>query len=131
MGNDILNNSSDKLRQMPYSVPEGYFESFISKNQVSAGTETAVSGTFMRKLAPYLSMAAAFLLIVTVGSFVLQYISASDDMTYEDYLVHSDIMIETDYENDIQLAEAISADEDIIEYLIYTGVTAETIELSK
>ena len=40
-------------------------------------------------------------------------------------------MIEAEYENDIQIAEALPVEEDIIEYLIYTGVTAETIELSK
>ncbi len=131
MRNDILNNSSDKLRQMPYSVPDGYFEGFIRRNQISGAAEQTVSATFMRKLAPYLSMAAAFLLIVTVGRFLVQYTSTDGEMTYEDYLVHSDIMIEAEYENDIQIAEALPAEEDIIEYLIYTGVTAETIEFSK
>lgn len=131
MKNDILHNSSDKLRKMPYIIPDGYFEDFIRTNQISVAAEHASHSTFMRKLTPYLSMAAAFLLIVTVGRFLIQYTSAADEMTYEDYLVHSDIMIEAEYENDIQIAEALPADEDIIEYLIYTGVTAEAIELSK
>ena len=52
-------------------------------------------------------------------------------MTYEDYLVHSDMLIEAEYEQDTQIADATIAAEDIIEYLIYTGVTAEDIELSK
>ena len=131
MKNDILHNSSDKLRKMPYIIPDGYFEDFIRTNQISGTAEQAAHSTQMRKLAPYLSMAAAFLLIVTAGRFLMQYTSTADEMTYEDYLVHSDIMIEAEYENDIQIAEALPAEEDIIEYLIYTGVTAETIELSK
>ena len=131
MKNDILHNSSDKLRKMPYIIPDGYFEDFIRTNQISGTTELAAHSTLMRKLAPYLSMAAAFLLIVTAGRFLMQHTSTADEMTYEDYLVHSDIMIEAEYENDIQIAEALPVEEDIIEYLIYTGVTAETIELSK
>lgn len=116
---------------MPYIIPDGYFEDFIRTNQISGTAEQAVHSTLMRKLAPYLSMAAAFLLIVTAGRFLMQHTSTADEMTYEDYLVHSDIMIEAEYENDIQIAEALPVEEDIIEYLIYTGVTAETIELSK
>lgn len=131
MKNDILHNSSDKLRKMPYIIPDGYFEDFIRTNQISGTAEQAAHSTLTRKLAPYLSMAAAFLLIVTAGRFLMQHTSTADEMTYEDYLVHSDIMIEAEYENDIQIAEALPVEEDIIEYLIYTGVTAETIELSK
>jgi hypothetical protein len=52
-------------------------------------------------------------------------------MTYEDYLVHSDMLISTEYDNESYYAEANMAEEDIVEYLIYTGMSAEAIELSK
>jgi hypothetical protein len=41
------------------------------------------------------------------------------------------MLIEAEYEQDTQIAEADIVDEDIIEYLIYIGVTAEDIEQSK
>ena len=53
-------------------------------------------------------------------------------MTYEDFLVHSDYVLSESYDELVNVVEAEEiADEDIIEYLIYTGVTAEVIEISK
>jgi hypothetical protein len=52
-------------------------------------------------------------------------------MTYEDYLVYSGSMTNEDFQNDIDIIENEINEEDIIEYLIYTGVTAELIEISK
>ena len=86
----------------------------------------------MGKAAPYISIAAAFMIMVTAGTFILEKTSGSDSMTYEDYLVHSDMLISAEYDNEeYQLADASVADEDIVEYLIYIGVTAEDIENSK
>jgi hypothetical protein len=69
--------------------------------------------------------------MVSAGTFFLEKTTHQDGMTYEDYLVHSDMLIEAEYEQDTQIAEADIVDEDIIEYLIYIGVTAEDIEQSK
>ena len=55
-------------------------------------------------------------------------------MTEEDYVMFADNMMNTiayEMEYGTQLAEAEVSDEDIINYLIYTGVSAEHIELSK
>ena len=55
-------------------------------------------------------------------------------MTEEDYVMFADNMMNTiayEMEFGSQIAEADLSDEDIINYLIYTGVTAEHIELSK
>jgi hypothetical protein len=84
-------------------------------------------------MAPYLSMAAAFAAIAMVGTVLLRNTDASDQMTYEDYIVHSDMMISSIYEEEYQVAEAENplADEDIINYLIYTGTTAENIEFDE
>ena len=53
------------------------------------------------------------------------------EMSYEDYLVHSDYIITEGYEDEINVIEPNIDADDIIEYLIYTGVTAEVIEHSK
>ena len=58
----------------------------------------------------------------------------AEPMTEEDYVMFSDNMMNTiayEMEYGTQLAEAKVSDEDIINYLIYTGVSAEHIELSK
>lgn len=129
MNNDILKYSSDELRKMPYTVPEGYFEQVKAEISRSTGAEEGVS--LWRKAVPYISVAATFLIMVSAGTFFLEKTTQQDGMTYEDYLVHSDVLIEAEYEQDTQIADATIAAEDIIEYLIYTGVTAEDIEQSK
>jgi hypothetical protein len=50
-------------------------------------------------------------------------------MTYEDYIVHSEIMIIDEEETEDAYPEAEA--QDIVEYLIHTGITAELIEFSK
>lgn len=129
MNNDILKYSSDELKKMPYTVPEGYFEQVKAEISRSTAAEEGVS--LWRKAVPYISVAATFLIMVSAGTFFLEKTTQQDGMTYEDYLVHSDMLIEAEYEQDTQIADATIAAEDIIEYLIYTGVTAEDIELSK
>lgn len=129
MNIDILKYSSDELRKMPYTVPEGYFEQVKAEISRSTAAEEGVS--LWRKAVPYISVAATFLIMVSAGTFFLEKTTQQDGMTYEDYLVHSDVLIEAEYEQDTQIADATIAAEDIIEYLIYTGVTAEDIELSK
>lgn len=129
MNNDILKYSSDELRKMPYTVPEGYFEQV--KEEISRSTAAEEGVSLWRKAVPYISVAATFLIMVSAGTFFLEKTTQQDGMTYEDYLVHSDMLIEAEYEQDTQIADATIAAEDIIEYLIYTGVTAEDIEQSK
>ena len=55
-------------------------------------------------------------------------------MTEEDYMMFSDNIMTTiayEMEYGAQLAEAEISDEDIINYLIYSGVTPEHIEFAK
>ena len=131
MEKDILHTLSSDLKKTPYTVPEGYFESFRDRMY---RTENLIEprGIFSR-MAPYLSMAAAFAAIAMVGTVLLRNTDDSDQMTYEDYIVHSDMMISSIYEEEYQVAEAENplADEDIINYLIYTGTTAENIEFDE
>lgn len=126
---DIL-SEKPYLKEMPYSVPEGYFEAF----KANAAPYQAKSISLAGRLVPYISMAAMFIFLLTVGTLFLQKTSSPEMMTQEDYLVFSgDMMNTVGYEMEYgdQIADAEIANEDIINYLIYSGVTLEEIELSK
>ena len=119
-----------ELKQMPFAVPEGYFESFKSE----AAKPMVRRLDFRARLAPYAAMAAVFIFMVTAGTFLLEKSVPEYHMTEEDYMMFSDNFMTTiayEMEYGSQLAEAEISEEDIINYLIYTGVTAEQIELSK
>ncbi len=128
-GNDILKDCTE-LRQMPFTVPEGYFETF----KAEASKSKVRRLDFRTRIAPYAAMAAVFIFMVTAGTFLLEKSVPQYQMTEEDYMMFSDNFTTTiayEMEYGYQLAEAEISEDDIINYLIYTGVTAEEIELSK
>lgn len=129
MGNDILKDRTE-LKQMPFSVPEGYFDSFKNANAVPVAKRVSL----WNRIAPYASMAAVFVSLVAAGTFLLERSTPHYQMTEEDYVMFADNMMNTiayEIEYGDQIAEADLSEEDIINYLIYTGVSAELIELSK
>lgn len=127
---DIL--QEPKLKKMPYSIPEGYFEKM--KAEARKCTEPApMHISIWTRLAPYAGIAAMFLFILTLGKLFVGQQDADtagtlteDISTYEDYLVFSDMPYI--YLNEPETEEEGIADEDIIEYLIYIGATIEDIE---
>ena len=131
---DIL-KSTRELKSLPYSVPDGYFD------RMKADMVSFVTGRDERqkplvaRLAPYAAVAAAFLFLVTAGTFILEKTTpARDQAEIDEFYFYSNMIpvtdpyavetIQEDRYGEIQ-------DEDIIEYLIYSGVTAEVIELSR
>lgn len=77
---------------------------------------------------------ASLALLITGGAIVLGGSGAEEYLTHEDYILFSDNLISTAIDEDpstYQMADAELIDEEIIEYLIYTGVSPEMIELSK
>lgn len=125
---DILADNP-KLKEQVYSVPDGYFSGFKAGMTPYASVEPSLA----RRLVPYLSMAAVFVFLVTAGTFFLQQTTPADEFTQEDFILYSSNIsgIGLYEEEPDQLADAGIADEDIIEYLIYSGISAEEIELSK
>lgn len=126
---DIL-KTAPALKEMPFSTPEGYFESL--KDGLKKPRTRTVS--LWTRLSPYAAVAAVFIFLVSAGTFILERTVPDPGMTQEDYYVFSDhLMISTIYEmtDETPLAEAGIEDEDIIEYLIYSGISAEEIERSK
>ena len=124
----------DSLRKNPYSVPEGYFDSLKERAAKYAQPTPAPVFQFRRVLYTAISMAAMFILMVTAGTLLLKGVTPAEDLTEEDYMVFTEGYIELEmYDEELseQYADASVTDEDIMEYLIYTGVSEEFIELSK
>lgn len=129
---DILQEGS--LKKCPYSVPEGYFESLKEKAVKYSKPAPVPVFQFKKVLMTAVSMAAMFILMVTAGTFLLEKTTPSEDLTHEDYIVFSDGYFDLEmYEDNMseQYADASVSDEDIVEYLIYIGVSEEFIEMSK
>ena len=129
---DISQEAS--LKKCPYSVPEGYFESLKEKAVKYSKPAPVPVFQFKKVLMTAVSMAAMFILMVTAGTFLLEKSTPSEDLTHEDYIVFSDGYFDLEmYEDNMseQYADASISDEDIVEYLIYIGVSEEVIEMSK
>lgn len=125
---DILTGNAG-LRNNPYGVPEGYFETFKAAAKSYSQPQKM---SLWSRLTPYVSLAAVFVFLMVTGTFFMQKFTRADDFTHEDFLVFStDAFGAEYYESMDQLADAGLADEDIIEYLIYSGISAEQIEISK
>lgn len=126
---DILKDRKE-LKEMPFSTPEGYFDDLRSRLKKPVVSAPGLWDRF----APYAAVAAVFLFLVSAGTFLLERSTPESEMTQEDYIMFSDNLMNTiDYEiySNSQIAEAGIEDEDIINYLIYTGVTIEEIEKSE
>lgn len=128
-GQDIL-TSQKELKERPFTVPDGYFETF--KTETMRTSIVQVMSPW-RKAVPYIAVAASLTLLIGVGLSFGESSRPYDEFSTEDYILFSDTMIQTIYDDTAtyQYADAELMDEDIIEYLIYTGESPESIELSK
>lgn len=131
MERDILKDSADKLKKMPYDVPEGYF-TLLGNNLEKIAAPPKKSA--YKKFIPYAALAASFLLLVTIGTFFLKSVTPSDTLTDEDIVVFARIIPTTDpmaiYYSQETESESLTED-DIIEYLIYNDFPLESLELIK
>ena len=131
---DIL-KSAPELKNLPYSIPDGYFDRLKAEVMADVREREERQRPFIARLAPYAAVAAAFVFLVTAGTFLLERTTRATQSEMDEFYFYSNMIpvtdpyavetIKVDYENDIL------EDEDIIEYLIYSGVTAEVIELSR
>jgi hypothetical protein len=66
---DILEDG--KMRQMPYRVPQGYFEDLEARlSGIPARPKKSSVWSFVPKVAPYIAMAACFTLALVVGRYL-------------------------------------------------------------
>ena len=124
---DILTQRKD-LKKSPYSVPEGYFRTFKEQmHKVTAQTGHSLWGSS----AAYIATAACAALLITFAAVMAESLRPEEEYSLEDYILFSDHLISSYYEATEQGGELGIQDEEIIEYLIYTGISPETIELYK
>jgi len=114
----------DSLRQMPYSVPEGYFDNL---------SETVLRRIPSRKpavlrFAPYAAVAAA---AVLAALLFFRPSTLAEELADDSY-AYADIIPQTDPDAIwySQASEDGLSDDDIINYLLFTGVDAETLEVT-
>lgn len=128
---DILRDNAG-LKEMPFSAPEGYFESF-ARNMKPWKKEKAVtkgSHFLTEKVLPYVSLAAMFVLLVLGGTALLQHFSPDTGLE-DETLFYSELMREdspASYYSYLDSGADTLTEEDIIDYLIYSGISVEAIE---
>ena len=112
-------------------LPEGYFENLQVRLSEIPARPARVST--VRRLAPYVAVAASFLVIVMIGNFVLGRTAApaeDDTWTYVSYLADAldpdggVPMDMVDYYLPAEENDGLSA-EDIMNYLLADGVSVE------
>ena len=112
-------------------LPEGYFENLQVRLSEIPARPARVST--VRRLAPYVAVAASFLVIVMIGNFVLGRTAApaeDDTWTYVSYLADAldpdggVPMDMVDYYLPAEENDGLSA-EDIMNYLLADGVSVD------
>ena len=126
-------------RRNDISTPEGYFENLQarlleipSREEVTLSSESNVRG--FRRLAPYVAIAASFLVAVMIGNFVLRQTTVpadpeEDTWSYVSYLASAldpDGAVPMDMA-DYYIEEDGLSPEDIVEYLIADGISVEQL----
>lgn len=123
---DILRDNPE-LRKNAFAVPEGYFEGLKAGLKNIPQTKGAARKSPWK---PVISIAAAIILLLAAGSFFLATQKEDNILTEDDYIVYSDeltyILMQEYYDQYAQAQEL--TEDDIIDYLIYTGVEVEEIE---
>lgn len=123
----------DDIRKPSFKVPEGYFENLKERlNTIPEKSEAPAPATFWQKFRPYLVMAASFAASLVIGTAILKTtagpkISETDQFYSE--LGYADLIPVTLADPAIYEdtpSEEVS-NEEIADYLIATGVSAEKI----
>ena len=102
------------MKQNSHITPEGYFNDLKARLH-SIPCQQEMPSTWQR-VRPHLAMAAAFLAIVTVGTAILRSTAGTPAIGVQD--------LDSQYE----LQEAEFSEDDIINYLIDSGVNIENID---
>ncbi len=135
---DILQTDKN-LRRMPYKLPEGYFSDLteqLAKQRHENPVEAAVPRTLWQILAPYAAMAAMFTIIALGGKALAEMTGHQKGWTEKDEFIYTELMPVTGPSDQFYglrdseyIAEAEPSDNDIVEYLIYSGVSIEEINI--
>ena len=126
------------MRQLPYRVPQGYFEGLQARLSEIPSEERYSRRSLLSKLAPYFAMAACFTLALLVGKYLAGRTGLETEPASAEYsryyeaglfpLTRTYISPEDEEEMDVQEAD----EDDIREYLISsrtsTGLIAYVLD---
>ena len=119
---DILKDP--KLKETPFTVPEGYFSTFKESVYLK---EDSAKAPRQNRSSRYIAIAASFTLLLGVGLGALRGLDKTDEYDDIDFMVLSDMSAANYYDllsyDDTELTE-----EDIIQYLIESGEDIDYIE---
>ncbi|MDR1984841.1 MAG: hypothetical protein LBQ28_08465 [Prevotellaceae bacterium] len=79
MDNEANIKLPDKLKDLPFSVPNGYFDALPDRIMQKCTTETAKKPTLWQTARPILNFAAGFLLLVGISSVIVN--TVTDEKT--------------------------------------------------
>lgn len=120
-------NMSDRM----FKVPENYFEDLERRLMGIPDAETKKVSPWTR-VTPYLALAASFAAIVISATVILKSTAGSvrDSSVYEDYIELAALVPRTApysiYDKSFDEEEESTYD-DVVEYLIHSGVSLESI----
>ena len=135
---DILEDG--KMRQMPYRVPQGYFEDLEARLSGIPAQQQKKSSvwSFVPKVAPYIAMAACFTLALVVGRYLAnrtELVTDEGAAEYSRYYQADLFPVTRTYispEDEEALQDLEADDDDIREYLISsrtsTGLIAYVLD---
>lgn len=119
---DILKDA--KLKETPFTVPEGYFSDFKEKVSISQSCRMLPRQSHRGR---YIAIAASFALFIGIGLGSLSGLRNSDEYNDIDLMVLSDVSAESYYDL-LSYENSELTEEDIIEYLIDSGQDIHEIE---
>lgn len=124
-----------------YNVPEGYFDGLKARLERIPAEHPAAPArrpfTWMR-IRPYVALAACLALLLTAGTILLDRkadLSGTSESIYEQ-MMYSDLIPDTDPDSIFGAPSSPGesydiSDEDIVDYLISSGASAELIALAE
>ena len=117
--NDIFNGTG----KAAFKVPEGYFEELKARLDTIPAMNQTISP--MQRMKPYLALAACFLAILMIGNAILSGTAekgAASEFAYISLLQTNEYLHADGAEQDT------ISNEDVVNYLIDSGTSAELIE---
>lgn len=138
---DIL-ESEKRLKEMPFSVPDGYFDKLqrqvMERIDTSAADPVPSTGRSVTYRILQITVAASITAAVIMGGFSLagnisdarQEERMLDESFFYTELMPSDTDILYDADSYGYIADTGPSEEDIIDYLIYTGTPVELLNES-
>ena len=126
----MVSKESDMNQKQFHSVPEGYFEGLQARLSTIPQQHSAT--TPWVRMRPYLALAAAFAAMVVGGTALLRSTARpASVLSDEDLFSYAQLIPRTDpyliYDDEGVEAEETYSEEDIINYLIETGVSLELL----